>query len=141
MKIVIDSNIIFSALISGKEIYVDIFRINDVFIPDIVLLELKKYETRLIKKTRLKQNEFRMFVQTLFEEITIIPKFAISPENWQKAYEICNKIDEKDTPFVALSFELKIPLCSNDKILCKGLKRKGFDNFVTFENLMKIIDQ
>jgi len=35
MKIVVDSNIIFSALISGKEIYVDIFKINDVFIPAV----------------------------------------------------------------------------------------------------------
>ncbi|PIQ94666.1 MAG: hypothetical protein COY75_01770 [Nitrospirae bacterium CG_4_10_14_0_8_um_filter_41_23] len=139
MKIVVDSNIIFSALISGKEIYVDIFKINDVFIPDIVFSELNKYEARLIKKTKLKKNEFKTFVQMLFEEITVIPKFAISPENWQMAYNICNKIDEKDTPFVALSLELKIPLCTNDKTLYEKLKEKGFDNFVTVEELMKLI--
>jgi hypothetical protein len=39
MKIVIDSNIIFSALIGGKEIYVDIFKVNDAFIPDFVTVE------------------------------------------------------------------------------------------------------
>lgn len=53
MKIVIDSNIIFSALISGKEVYIDIFKMNDVFIPDIVFSELNKYEARLIKKTKM----------------------------------------------------------------------------------------
>lgn len=139
MKIVVDLNIIFSALISGKEIYVDIFKINDVFVPDIVFSELNKYEARLIKKTKLKRNEFRTFVQMLFEEITVMPKFAISPENWQMAYKICNKIDEKDTPFVALSLELKMPLCTNDKTLYEKLKEKGFNNFVTVEELMKPI--
>src|SRR4030067_2655432 len=108
MKIVIDSNIIFSALISGKEMYIDIFKTNDVFIPDVVFTELNKYETRLIKKTKLKKNEFGTFVKMLFEEITVIPKFAVSPDNWHKAYDICSAIDEKDTPFVALSLELEI---------------------------------
>lgn len=138
MKIVVDSNIIFSALISGKEIYIDIFKMNDIFIPDIVISELNKYEARIIKKTRLKKNEFRTFIQMLFEEITVIPKFAISPENWQKAYNICCDIDEKDTPFVALSLEFKVPLCTNDKTLREKLKEKGFDNLVTIEKLMKI---
>jgi len=139
MKIVIDSNIIFSALISGKEVYIDIFKMNDVSTPDIVFSELNKYEGRLIKKTKLKKNEFRTFVQMLFEEITVIPKFAISPENWQRAYKICYDIDEKDTPFVALSLEFKVPLCTNDKTLYEKLKEKGFNNFVTIEELMKLI--
>jgi len=131
------SNIIFSALISGKEIYLDIFRRNDVYIPDIVFSELNKYEARLIKKTKLKQAKFKMFVQMLLEEVTVIPKFAISIEKWQNAYEICKDIDEKDTPFVALSLELEIPLWTNDKTLCERIKKKGFDNFVTTEELLE----
>lgn len=139
MKIVIDSNIIFSALISGKEIYIDIFKTNDVFIPDVVFTELNKYEARLIKKTKLKKNEFGTFVKILFEEITVIPKFAISSDNWHKAYDICSAIDEKDTPFVALSLELEIPLCTNDKKLHEKLQEKGFGNFVTVEELIRPI--
>lgn len=112
MKIVVDSNIIFSALISGKEIYLDIFKMNDIYTPDIVFPELNKYESHLIKKTKLKQSGFRMFVQMLFEKI-------------------------KDTPFVALSLELGIPLWTNDKALCGGAKKMGFDNFVTTEKLLQ----
>jgi predicted nucleic acid-binding protein len=85
MKIVVDANVIFSALISGKEIYLEIFQEHEVYIPDIVLFELLKYESRLIKKSKVKQDRFRMFIQMLFEVITVIPKFAISPINWQKA--------------------------------------------------------
>lgn len=139
MKIVVDSNIIFSALISGKEIYLDIFKKNDVYMPDIVFPELNKYESHLIRKTKLGQNEFKIFVQMLFEEVVVIPKFAISVENWQNAYILCKNVDEKDTPFIALSLELEIPLWTNDKALCEGIKNSGFDNFVTTEDLLKEI--
>lgn len=141
MKIVIDSNVLFSALISGRENYLDIIKMNDVYVPDIVLYELNKYETMIITKAKLKQADFRLFVRMLFEKIVVIPKFAISPENWREAFKICSDIDEKDTPFIALSLEFKYPLWTNDKTLFKKLQEKGFDNFVTIEELMKLIDR
>ena len=137
MRVVVDSNIIFSALISGKGIYLDIFRKNVVYIPDIVFSELSKYELRLVQKTKLKQTQFKNFIQLLFEEVIVIPKFAISIENWQNAYEICKDIDEKDTPFIALSLELKIPLWTNDRKLISGIRAKGFYNIVTNEELLE----
>ena len=95
MKMVIDSNIIFSALISGKEFYIDLFRANELYIPSIVFLELDKYESRFIQHTQLSQTNFRKFIQMLFKEITVIPKSAISKENWQKAHELCMDDDVK----------------------------------------------
>jgi len=72
MEIVADSNILFSALISGKSVYLDIFRIAKVYVPDFIFLEIEKYEKRIIKKTKLK-NTFRNFVRDLFTEVTVIP--------------------------------------------------------------------
>ena len=69
--------------------------------------------------------------------VTVIPKFAISSMNWQKAYDICKDVDEKDTPFVALSLELNAPLWTNDKKLGNGIKKKGFDRFITVDELLK----
>ena len=137
MKIVVDSNIIFSALISGKETYLDIVRINDVYIPDIILSELNQYETRIISKAKLKQADFRLFIRMFFEKVIVIPKFAISAESWLEAYRICNDVDEKDTPFIALSLEFKIPLWTGDKKLIDGIRKKGFDDFVTTEELLE----
>ena len=45
MKAVIDSNIIFSAIISGKQFYIDIIQSNEFYTPDIVFIEPEKYET------------------------------------------------------------------------------------------------
>lgn len=136
MKAVIDSNIIFSAIISGKQFYVDIIQSNEFYTPDIVFIELEKYETRIIEKSRLPIEDFRKFVKMLFEEIVVIPKMAISKENWQKAYNLCKDVDEKDTPFIALSIELSMPLWTNDKSLTEGLKTRNFNQFISTEQLM-----
>ncbi len=72
-----------------------------------------------------------------FWKTSSFSKFAISIENWKDTYKICKDIDEKDTPFVAFSLELGIPLCTNDKALCGGAKKTGFDNFVTTEKLLQ----
>ncbi|MCG2709257.1 MAG: PIN domain-containing protein [Thermodesulfovibrionales bacterium] len=136
MKAVIDSNIIFSAIISGKQFYIDIIQSNEFYTPDIVFIELEKYETRIIEKSRLPIEDFRKFVKMLFEEIVVIPKMAISKENWQKAYNLCKDVDEKDTPFIALSLELSMPVWTNDKSLTDGLKAKDFNQFISTEQLM-----
>lgn len=55
------------------------------------------------------------FCKRLFSEITVIPRFAISKENYKKALSICDEIDPKDTAYLALSIELNLPLWTNDK--------------------------
>jgi predicted nucleic acid-binding protein len=41
MKIVVDSNIIFSSLISGKTFYMDFFSQNEAYAPDFLFEEIK----------------------------------------------------------------------------------------------------
>jgi predicted nucleic acid-binding protein len=38
-------------------------------------------------------------------------------------------VDEKDTPFVALTLELKAELWTKDDTLKRGLIKKGFNSF------------
>lgn len=136
MKAVIDSNIIFSAIISGKQFYIDIIQSNEFYTPDIVFIELGKYGTRIIEKSRLPVEEFRKFVKMLFENIVVIPKIAISKENWQKAYNLCKDVDEKDTPYIALSLELSMSVWTNDKGLIDGLRAKDFNQFISTEEFI-----
>jgi predicted nucleic acid-binding protein len=58
--------------------------------------------------------------------IYFVPIALIDKNSRIKAHELCKDIDEKDTPFVALSIYLNSPLWTGDKILKDGLKRKGF---------------
>ncbi len=78
------------------------------------------------------------FVRELFSEITVIPKFGISKENYEKALSLCKDIDPKDTPYLALSIELDIPLWTNDKKLIQGLFAKGYKKIITTEEIFKL---
>lgn len=137
MKVVVDSNILFSALISGKELYVDIFKAVKVYVPDFIFGEIYKYEERIITQTNL-GNELKLFVRELFSEITVIPKLAISKECFNKALSLCYDIDPKDTTYLALSIELNIPLWTNDKKLVQGLLKKGYDQVITTEKIFEL---
>ncbi|MDY6897102.1 MAG: PIN domain-containing protein [Cyanobacteriota bacterium] len=138
MEVVADSNIIFSALISGKSSYLDIFRVVKIYVPNFIFLEIEKYEARIIKKTKIK-NTFRTFVRDLFTQVIVIPKLAIAPESLARAYDLCSDIDEKDTPFLALSIELNIPLWTNDKLLIDGLRNKGYINIIDSEAIFALL--
>ncbi len=137
MKIVLDSNILFSALISGKELYVDIFKSAECYVPDFIFTELSKYQEEIIKKTKLEE-EFTSFAKELFSAVTVIPRLAVSQESYGKALVLCNDIDPKDTAYVALSIELDIPLWSNDKKLIQGLINKGYEKIVTTDKIFEI---
>ncbi|WP_456384371.1 PIN domain-containing protein [Persephonella sp.] len=139
MKVVIDANIIFSALIKGNPVYLKILNNMDVYAPDFLLLEIEKYEKKILKKTQNRKRFKRVLYKT-FEEISIIPRIGISKRSFKKAYEICKDVDEKDIPYVALSIELKAPFWTNDKKLIKRLKESEFPETLTTEELLKLID-
>ena len=56
------------------------------------------------------------FLNTLLEYIIVVDESRYI-DKIKKAYEICKKFDEKDTPFIALALKLGIPIWSNDKDL------------------------
>lgn len=137
MKIVLDANILFSSLISGNQLYVDIFKALEIYMPDFTFIEISKYENKIIKKTKAK-DDFTFFVRELFAEITVIPKLAISKANYEKAVSLCSDIDPKDSAYLALSIEFDIPLWTNDKKLIQGLAEKGYTKTITTEEIFKL---
>jgi predicted nucleic acid-binding protein len=136
MKIVIDSNVIFSSLLSGKTFYMDILNQNEVYAPDFLFEEIEEYENTIIEHTPLKE-DFYDYALEIFQSLKIVPRIAVRPNTWQKAYDLCKTIDEKDTPFLALSLELNLPLVTRDKKLYKGLLSKGFNNVILFEDFVE----
>jgi predicted nucleic acid-binding protein len=140
MKFVLDSNVIFSCLISGKKFYIDLLSQNQCFAPDFIFEEIKKYEDRILSKSSSNIN-FKEFTREIFSNLVILPKLAIENENWKKAHELCKDIDEKDTAFVALSLELDLPLLTRDKKLHEKLKNKQFENIMLLDKFLEYIDE
>jgi predicted nucleic acid-binding protein len=135
-KYVIDANILFSAIIGSRRVYLELIKNVELYAPDYILKEIEKYEQLLLKKTKLTKKELNDFLIKLFKGVTILPSIIMNRESKQKAMDLCKDIDEKDTPYVALAIEMDVSVISNDKKLYKGLKEKGFSNIILLEDII-----
>ncbi len=79
-------------------------------------------------------------IYKIFKKISIIPKIGLTKADIKKAYNLCKDLDEKDTPYVALTLELDAYLWTNDKELADKLREKGFSKILTTDELIKIIE-
>jgi predicted nucleic acid-binding protein len=133
-SVVVDTNLIFSALVSNSsKIREILFESNLTFYaPDYLITEIFKHKDKLIKCSKLSENEFFLYFNAIFEQIRFVPTDFIGSESRQKAYDLCKDVDINDIPFIALSVELKIPLWTGDKKLKEGLKLKGFNGFFEY---------
>ena len=133
-SVVVDTNLIFSALVSNSSRIREIlFESNLTFYaPDYLMTEIFKHKDKLIKYSKLSENEFFLYFNAIFEQIRFVPTDFIGGESRQIAYDLCKDVDINDIPFIALSVELKIPLWTGDKKLKEGLKLKGFNGFFEY---------
>ena len=134
---IIDANVLFGALISGKQIYVEIFERHRFFAPDFINNEVAAYKTLILKKTKLEPIAFHDFINKLFQNLLIIPASNIMEAHLQRAIELCKDIDPKDTMYVALALEMKLTLITRDVLLYEGLLKKDFTNVILFDSFFK----
>lgn len=121
MKLVVDANILFAALIKeGSTAELLISDKLQLFAPEFLFTEFVKYEELILKKTHRSREEFNQLLDLLKEQITIIPKKEIIPFI-NKAEKISP--DLKDTVYLALAFALKSDIWSNDKKLKQGQEK------------------
>ena len=130
-RVVIDTNLIFSALLvdmSGiRETLLD--ESATFYAPNFIIVEIFKHQRKMLKLTKLNEIEFFTFFNRIVENVKCVPLSFISTESRVMAYTLCQNVDLKDIPFVALSIELNAPLYTGDNKLKSGLSAKGFDNF------------
>jgi len=125
-KLILDSNVIFSVLISGNRKILKLLKENEIYAPDYILLELNKYEEMIVKKT--KSIGFKELIIEIFKEITIVPMIYIDKKNRDKAKKICKDTDIEDSPYIALVLQFgDATFITRDKKLIECAKRNGID--------------
>jgi predicted nucleic acid-binding protein len=130
---VTDANVIFSSLISGREEYLKAFTEHKFYLPDFALFEIQIYQSEILKKTKLSQEQLKEFTLSLFGSLVVVPNVLISNRNYLQAFQLCKDIDEKDIAYVALALELGINLLTKDNELITGLRAKGFTQVISLE--------
>ena len=131
MKIVVDSNIIFSSLLKNGEAFRDIFFSDSykLYSCNFAIIEIFKYKEKILKYSKIDEPELLDRLYKVLKNVTFINEKFISDVCIEKAYDLCSDIDEKDTLFIALTIELDSVFWTGDKKLINGLKKKGFDRF------------
>jgi predicted nucleic acid-binding protein len=108
MKLVIDTNRVMAGLLrdsaSRKVILHDSF---SFYAPDYIETELAKHRPYLVKKAKIAEPDFDLLMQTLLDKIVLVP-FEDMEQEYDRAMEIMETVDEDDTPFLAVGLALSI---------------------------------
>ncbi len=141
MRIVVDTNIVFSAILNSSSLIGELlFNSEDQFdfySPEFIEAELVKYSSKLRKATSMDDKQLNVSIQQVLKKIQLISTEVISPKHWMEAYQLALDIDEKDTPFIATTISLNAILWTGDKKLISGLRKKGFNDIINTQELLE----
>ena len=139
MKLVVDTNIVFSAMISDKGKIGELLlnKPGDIqfLSPHFLLEELDIHTEKLLSITGYTLIEYQQIKSLVTKHIEFIDSIKISKENWEKSYQILKDIDEKDISFLALNLEINGFLWTGDKKLIKGLQNKNYNKVINTDIL------
>jgi predicted nucleic acid-binding protein len=139
MKVVVDTNIVFSAILNSQSWIGQVLLHSDKSIkfysPRYLQSEIIKHINKIKKLTKLPDSEVHEIIELLYTKINFISEEFIPKEILIKADELTFDIDYDDIMFVALAMHLKCKLWTGDKKLMITLKHKGFKKFITLSEL------
>ncbi|MBX2913921.1 MAG: PIN domain-containing protein [Cyclobacteriaceae bacterium] len=139
MILVVDTNIVFSGILSPNGIISDLLLNSkdkfEFYAPAVILDELNINHQKLLRLSRLSENELHFLTSTILKKIDMIDLEVVQQQTWEKALELTKNVDQYDAPFIALSLELGSPLWTGDKKLINGLSAKGVDWILDTETI------
>ena len=130
--IIVDANIAFKALAAGRDDLRNPLNPSvplRYFAPRFLFVELFKHKERLVRASHLEEEEVLEALYTLVSRIEFIQEADIPLGTWLEAHRLCKDVDEKDTPYVALTLHLEGRLWTEDNELKTGLQARGFASF------------
>lgn len=117
MQLVVDTNVLISALIAKSRTYEAIvFGELELFAPEHALDEVEKHKEELMDRMDVEEEEFDAALHILLSHVNVIPR-----EEYEKSEAEAKRLspDYEDFPFFALALAMKIPFWTNETRLKK----------------------
>lgn len=146
MKIVIDTNIVFSAILnsSGKigKILIHSKKHFQLYTCHYLKEEIFEHKNKLLKLTNLTESELLELIDLTTRNIEFLNEEVIPEKTILKAYELVKDVDENDILFVALTKHIKgSKLWTGDRKLISGLQKKEFNHIISTVELNALLDE
>lgn len=114
MKLVCDTNVVFSALIAGgKTRELILSDQTDLYVPEFFFTELDGHRQEIEEKSRLSEEQLGLLFNVLFKDTEVIPR-----EEFEHQIEQANKLigdtDPDDISFLALALDLDTDIWTDD---------------------------
>ncbi|HAM97267.1 MAG TPA: nucleotide-binding protein [Marinilabiliales bacterium] len=142
MRFVIDTNIVFSAILNPESPIGQIILNGSKYFTFLSIEQLKDeiecHEDKILKISGLSQSEYFKIYGLIKSKIRFVNQLLINADIYQKADELTKDIDPDDLLFVGLSIQFRCKLWSGDKQLINGISNKGFNQVITTEELFQL---
>lgn len=145
MRIIVDSNIVYSGILNTQSTIGDILLNADGIIEfytcEYLQEEISNHEEAILKATGYMDSELQEVQFKFYAKLTFFTEALIPFEYWQAAANFVRDVDIDDIAFVALSLFLNAKLWTGDKRLREGLQKKGFSNFISTLEIVKLLSK
>ena len=142
MKIIVDTNIVFSAIVNTSGTLGDLLlnseKVFDFYAPGFLWHEIQKNRYKLKKISKLSDSELVESEYFVTKYIHFISEEQIPSRTWNRVQKLLQDIATKDTAFVALNNYLRGQLWTGDKKLLKGLRNKNYKRILTTSQMLDI---
>lgn len=115
MHLVLDTNVIFSALIAGgKTRELIITESLSLSVPEFFYSELENNRDEVAEKTGLGRRDLTVLLNLLFEHVNVVPREEFDHRLADARAEI-EGTDPDDVPFLGLALHLGVDIWSDDE--------------------------
>lgn len=144
MKIIIDTNIVFSAILNTNSKIAHILLYANPKIQfysfDYLQIEILRHRDKLLKLTKLSNAELNELEDFITHNITFINENLLPKQLIKETELLLKDIDPFDVPFIALANHLSAKLWTGDKKLYNPLKEQNFKNIISTLELTLILE-
>jgi predicted nucleic acid-binding protein len=142
MRIVVDSNIVFSAILNTKskigQLIINGSRHFKFYTTELLKEEIGRHKHKLINLSGYTEAKYNETYQLLTNRLIFVDDVILTDNELKKAIVLVDGIDPDDALFVALSNSLSAKLWTGDKRLIVGLRNKGYTRIVSTDELYNI---
>jgi predicted nucleic acid-binding protein len=144
MKIIVDTNIVFSAILNSNsrigKILLNAKEHFQFFTCNYLKAEIQRHRNRILKIAKLTEEQVLELEELVTQHITFIDERLIPQDLLIKTEAQLKSIDPDDTIFVALTKHLEGKLWTGDMQLYNGLKAKRFKDIILTSELSLLLD-